>query len=127
MARLSPERRAKIEARTDEIHREYLAIKKLREMVNLTQAEIATRSGVKQPAISKLENGESRLTLDVLSTIITSVGGEWELTVKFPDTAPTRLTSNEDFEEKVQEPARRRHKALACVSTIEPAKKKAHK
>lgn len=113
MARLSPERRAKIEARTEELHREYLTLKKLREMLNLTQVEMATRIGVKQPAISKLENGESRLTLDVLSTIITSLGGEWELTVKLPNIAPARLTSNEDFEKKVQEPARPRHKAAA--------------
>lgn len=113
MARLSPERRAKIEARTEELHREYLTLKKLREMLNLTQVEMATRIGVKQPAISKLENGESRLTLDVLSTIITSLGGEWELTVKLPNIAPARLTSNEDFEKKVQEPAHPRHKAAA--------------
>jgi hypothetical protein len=36
MARLNPERRAKIEARTDELHREYLALRKLREKLNLT-------------------------------------------------------------------------------------------
>jgi len=82
-------------------------------MLNLTQVEMANRIGVKQPAISKLENGESRLTLDVLSTIITSLGGEWELTVKLPNIAPARLTSNEDFEKKVQEGTHRRHKAAA--------------
>lgn len=114
MARLSPERRAKIEARTDELHREYFTLKKLREKLNLTQAEMATRSGVKQPAISKLENSRSRLTLEALSTIITSLGGEWELTVKLPDIAPVRLTSNEDFEERVTGSARRKHKAAAC-------------
>lgn len=77
-------------------------LKKLREMLNLTQTEMAKQIGVKQPAISKLENGESRLTLDVLSTIITSLGGEWELTVKLPEIGTVRLTSNEDFENKAQ-------------------------
>jgi len=110
MARLSPERRAKIEARSDELHQEYLALKKLRQMLNLTQEEMAARVGVKQPEISKLENGERRLTLDVLSSIVASVGGEWELTVKLPDIGTARLTSNEDFENKVSQPARRGHK-----------------
>jgi predicted transcriptional regulator len=72
MARLNPERRTKIEARTDELNREYL----LREKLNLTQGEMARRIGVKQPAISKLENGDRRLTLEALSEIITALGGE---------------------------------------------------
>lgn len=110
MARLSPERRAKIEDRTDELHREYLTLKKLREKLNLTQAEMATRVGVKQPAISKLENGERRLTFDTFSTIVASLGGEWELNVKLPDIGTARFTSNEDFEDKVSLPASRRHR-----------------
>jgi transcriptional regulator with XRE-family HTH domain len=97
MARLNPERRAKIEARTDELHREYLALRKLREKLNLTQGEMATRIGVKQPAISKLENGDRRLTLEALSEIITALGGEWEITVKLPDSEVMRLTGSEDF------------------------------
>jgi transcriptional regulator with XRE-family HTH domain len=97
MARLNPERRAKIEARTDELHREYLALRKLREKLNLTQGEMARRIGVKQPAISKLENGDRRLTLEALSEIITALGGEWEITVKLPDSEVMRLTGSEDF------------------------------
>ncbi len=97
MAQLTPERRAKIEARTDELHREYLAVRKLREKLNLTQKEMAKRIGVKQPAISKLENGDRRLTLEALSEIITALGGEWEITVKLPDTEAMWLTGSEDF------------------------------
>jgi len=99
MARLSPGRRARIEARTDELHQEYLALKKLREMLNLTQEEMATRISVKQPAISKLESGEHRLTLDTLSTVIASLGGKWELTVRLPDIGAVRLTGSEDFQD----------------------------
>jgi transcriptional regulator with XRE-family HTH domain len=97
MARLNPERRAKIEARTDELHREYLALRKLREKLNLTQGEMARRIGVKQPAISKLKTGDRRLTLEALSEIITALGGEWEITVKLPDSEVMRLTGSEDF------------------------------
>jgi len=67
-------------------------------MLDLTQGEMAKRIGVKQPAISKLENGERRLTLDTLSNVIASLGGEWELTVRLPDIGTVRLTGSEDFE-----------------------------
>jgi transcriptional regulator with XRE-family HTH domain len=97
MARLNPERRAKIEARTNELHQEYLALRKLRKKLNLTQGEMARRIGVKQPAISKLENGDRRLTLEALSEIITALGGEWEITVKLPNSEVMRLTGSEDF------------------------------
>jgi len=99
MAQLSPERRGRIETRTDELHQEYLALRRLRELLNLSQSEMATHIGVKQPAISKLENGDRRLTLDTLSTVIASLGGEWELTVKLPDIGCVRLTGSEDFQD----------------------------
>ena len=97
LAKLPPERRARIEARTNELHREVIALRTLREMLNLTQSELAQRMGVKQPEISKLENGERRLTLDTLSSVIASLGGEWELTVKLPDTGAIRLIGSDDF------------------------------
>jgi transcriptional regulator with XRE-family HTH domain len=58
---------------------------------------MAKRIGVEQPAISKLENGDRRLTLEALSDIITALGGEWEITVKLPDSEVMRLTGSEDF------------------------------
>jgi hypothetical protein len=39
MAQLNPERRAKIEARTNELHQKYLVLRKLREKLNLTQGQ----------------------------------------------------------------------------------------
>jgi transcriptional regulator with XRE-family HTH domain len=102
-----------------------LALKKLRQMLNLTQVEMASRVGVKQPEISKLENGERRLTLDVLSSIVAAVGGEWELTVKLPEIGTARLTSSEDFEDKVSQPApqRRERRMDAGKPKVERAKK----
>lgn len=97
LAQLTPERRAKIEARTDELHQEYLALRELRKKLNLTQGEMAERLGVQQPAISKLENGDRRLTLETLSEIITALGGEWEINVKLPGTEVMRLTGSEEF------------------------------
>jgi transcriptional regulator with XRE-family HTH domain len=97
MTQLSPERRVKIAAKIDELHREYIVLRQLRERLNLTQEEMAQRIGVKQPAISKLENGDRRLTLETLSEIIAALGGEWELNVKLPVNEAMRLTGSKDF------------------------------
>jgi transcriptional regulator with XRE-family HTH domain len=97
MAQLNPERRAKIEARTDKLHREYLILRSLREQLNLTQEELAGRIGVQQPTISKLENGECRLTLETLSDIITALGGEWEINVRLPGSDSVRLIGSQEF------------------------------
>ncbi len=103
MTQLTPERRAKIEARTDELHQEYLALRTLRKKLNLTQGEMAERLGVKQPSISKLENGDRRLTLETLSDIIASLGGEWEINVKLPGTKAMRLIGSEEFPQPVSQ------------------------
>jgi transcriptional regulator with XRE-family HTH domain len=103
MTQLSPERRAKIEARTDELHQEYLALRTLRKKLNLTQGEMAERLGVKQPSISKIENGDRRLTLETLSDIITALGGEWEINVKLPGTKAMRLIGSEEFSPSVSQ------------------------
>jgi transcriptional regulator with XRE-family HTH domain len=100
MGQLAPERRAKIEARTEELHREYVTLRTLRERLNITQSEMAQRIGVKQPAISKFENGDRRLTLETLSEVVTALGGEWELTVKLPNTEAVRLAGSETFSGK---------------------------
>ncbi len=103
MTQLTPERRAKIEARTDKLHQEYLALRTLRKKLNLTQGEMAERLGVKQPSISKLENGDRRLTLETLSDIITALGGEWEINVKLPGTKVMRLIGSEEFQHPVSQ------------------------
>jgi transcriptional regulator with XRE-family HTH domain len=97
MTRLSPSRRAKIEARTDELHRDYVVLRQLREKLNLSQSEMAARVGVKQPALSKLETGQRRVTLEKLTQVIAALGGEWELIVRLPDTSPMRVMGSEDF------------------------------
>ena len=100
MGQLAPERRVKIEERTDELYREYVTLRTLRERLNITQVEMAQRIGMKQPAISKLENGDRRLTLETLSEVVTALGGEWELTVKLPNTEAVRIVGSETFSGK---------------------------
>ena len=96
MARLPKARREKIEKRTDELHQEYKILRDLREMLDLTQDEIAEKIGVKQPAVSKLESGERRLTFETFSKVITALGGEWELNVELPNLGVVRFTGSQD-------------------------------
>jgi transcriptional regulator with XRE-family HTH domain len=123
MTQLSPERRAKIEARTDELHQEYLALRTLRKKLNLTQGEMAERLGVKQPSISKLENGDRRLTLETLSDIIAALGGEWEINVKLPGTKAMRLIGSEEFPPSVSQSKQLRGGQPTSRSTRKEAEK----
>jgi transcriptional regulator with XRE-family HTH domain len=96
IARLPKARREKIEKRTDELHQEYKILRQLREMLDLTQDEMAKKIGVKQPAVSKLESGERRLTFETFSKVITALGGEWELNVELPNLGVVKLSGSQD-------------------------------
>ena len=52
---LEPNRRARIGARAEEIHQEYLTLKKLRSHMELTQTALARNRGVAQATIAQLE------------------------------------------------------------------------
>lgn len=84
MKALPKRRREKIEKKADELHREYTMIRRLRELYDLTQKEIQEKTGIKQSVLSKLENGEQKITFLTISKMINSLGGEWELNVKLP-------------------------------------------
>lgn len=107
MANIPPERRARIQQRTDKTLHEIHALKQLREKLGLTQQEVAERLGVQQPAVSKLEREGRNLTLGTLSNVITSLGGTWEIRVHVPDLGDIRLAGS-DFEDTDSEPARKR-------------------
>ncbi len=97
MNKLPPERRARIEAKTQQLWREAQMIRQIRQELGLSQEELAQRLGVQQPAISKLENGEKNLTLGTLANVVTALGGEWELNLKFPHVEAITLSSKDDF------------------------------
>lgn len=97
MQKLSPARRAKIEAKTQELQQELKLIREIRQKLGLSQEELAERIGVQQPAISKLEKGQQTLTLGKLTSVVTALGGEWEINLKFPDRESITITSSEEF------------------------------
>jgi len=72
----------------DEARRAYLigrAVRERRIALGLTQAELATRAGMTQSALSRLEGGGSVPTIPVLDRLASAMGTE--LTVAFEPTA----------------------------------------
>ena len=60
-----------------------LGLRDLRELHGLSQADLATRLGIQQAAVSKVERRQD-LHLDTLATIVKALGGTLEMKVKFP-------------------------------------------
>ena len=106
MARLTPERRARIEAEADRLHAEYQTLKDLRKARDLTQAQLAESLGIRQATIAQLEK-RSDLMISTLRGYVEAVGGRLRLTVEFPDKAPVSLEGLGDTDEP-----RPRHHAL---------------
>ncbi len=55
----------------------------LRQALGVTQAELAELIGKSQSAISQIESGEVRLSLEMLRQIVAQLGGEVEVTAVF--------------------------------------------
>ena len=106
MARLTPERRARIEAEADRLHAEYQTLKDLRKARDLTQAQLAQSLGIRQATIAQLEK-RSDLMISTLRSYIEAMGGRLRLTVEFPDKEPVSLEGFSDTDE----PRARHHAA----------------
>ncbi len=91
MAALPPRRRARIEARTAELHREVEGLKALRLLTERSQAEMARALGVKQPSVLKIER-QTDLYLSTLKRFVEAAGGTLELRVRLPGQGELELT-----------------------------------
>lgn len=88
---LSPERRAKVAARTVELIAEEKSLSELRRARALTQKSLAKKLGIGQESISKLES-RSDLMLSTLRNYVEAMGGSLDLVAKFPDSPPVSLS-----------------------------------
>lgn len=82
-AKMSPEARARSEAKAEGMIRE-MALDELRAALDLTQEQLADVLQVKQAAISKVER-RSDMFISTLRRIIEAMGGELEIRVILPD------------------------------------------
>jgi DNA-binding XRE family transcriptional regulator len=90
IAKLSPARRKKVEARAAQLIAEELTLRELRQARKLTQVRMAKALGVTQDSVSRLEK-RSDLFLSTLRKTIEAMGGSLSLIAEFPDRAPVVL------------------------------------
>lgn len=82
-ARISPERRARIEVRVQEALAQ-MALDELREARKLTQVQLAKTLAVDQGSISKMER-RTDMYISTLRNFIQAMGGELHIRAEFAD------------------------------------------
>jgi DNA-binding XRE family transcriptional regulator len=82
-AKMSPERRARSEAKAKRMIEE-MALDELREARELTQEQLARALNINQAAVSKMER-RTDMYLSTLQGFIRAMGGELEIRAVFPD------------------------------------------
>ena len=84
LSRMSPEQRARVIARADELMTDQLALRDIRKLRALTQQEVAKTLGGKQVYVSRIEK-RADVKLSTLRGYVEALGGELQLLVTFPD------------------------------------------
>ena len=74
LAKMSPERRERVTAEADRLHRGYV-LAQIRQKVGFTQAQVANRLGVSQPTYAECEHA-SNMRIGTLQKIVAALGGE---------------------------------------------------
>jgi transcriptional regulator with XRE-family HTH domain len=83
VARMSPEDQARSAELAEQLMRD-MPLVELRQARDFTQAELAEALGTSQASVSKLER-RSDMYLSTLRRLVEAMGGELEITAKFPD------------------------------------------
>lgn len=96
IAKLPAKRRAKVNARAEELVAEEMSLQDLRKAMDLTQVEIARELDVGQDTVSRYERRADML-LSTLSSYVRSMGGELDLVARFPNRGPVRIKGLRDI------------------------------
>lgn len=84
LAKRTPDSRKIIKARVKEIQRE-LTLAKIREELHISQTQLATSLGVKQPAIAKMERVDNDLKISTLKRYVDAIGGKLAIDIILPN------------------------------------------
>jgi len=103
---LPAQRRAKVEARAEELIAEEMTLRDRRKAQDLTQERMAELLGVGQDNISRLESRADML-LSTLRSYVSAMGGSLDLVVRFPN-RPSVSLSTLFGKEQADERSRRR-------------------
>jgi len=106
MNKFTPEQRARVEARAQELIEEELTLRGLRQAQHLTQERMAVLLGVEQENVSRLER-RADLLLSTLSSYVAAMGGRLRLVAEFPNRRPVTVTLGDISENKPSKPRRR--------------------
>src|SRR5713226_5183591 len=112
MNKFTPEQRARVEARAQELIEEELTLRDLRQAEHLTQERLAELMGVEQENVSRLER-RADLLLSTLSSYVAAMGGKLRLIAEFPNREPVAIALADITGD---EPPRRRNKAKEPVA-----------
>lgn len=77
------DRKDRVTAKVSEMKGQ-MALNELRQALDLSQAELANRLNIKQPAVSRLENRED-MYVGHLREVVEAMGGQLDLTARFAD------------------------------------------
>jgi len=81
--KLSPEARKRVDRKV-EIARVSMKIRELREILGMTQSDVADGAGIAQGDVSKIER-RGDLMLSTLRKIVTAMGGDLEVVARIGD------------------------------------------
>jgi hypothetical protein len=101
---LSPEHKAEVNVRADELILEEMSLRALRKDLKRTQVEVAKALSIGQDTVSRLE-GRCNIMVSTLDRYIKAIGGEMFIVAEFPDRSAVKLTFDEvgrglDIEDK---------------------------
>ncbi|MDZ8082028.1 MAG: XRE family transcriptional regulator [Nostoc sp. DcaGUA01] len=102
MAELPPARRAKIEARAQELIAENMTLQDIRKARKLTQESMAELLGIRQDSVSRLEK-RADLLLSTLRSYVKAMGGELKLVAEFPDRPPVIISALGELDDRASE------------------------
>lgn len=95
--RMSPERRARVQARVEQLRQE-MPLEELRAARELTQTALANILEVGQPEVSKIEK-RTDMYVSTLASYVKAMGGELEICAVFPD-GKVKINQFEDIAAK---------------------------
>ncbi len=99
ISRLSTKRQSKIKQKATELIEKEMSLRELREMMAITQKEMAEVLDIGQEGISRIEK-RSDLLLSTLRKYIAAMGGNIELVVNLPDRPPVILSHFSDLDDE---------------------------
>lgn len=94
---LPPKRRAVLDRRFKELVDEVESLRELRRLSRKSQAKIAKKLKISQPAVSKIER-QTDMYLSTLRSYVEAMGGELDVIVRLPNRAPVKVKSLEEID-----------------------------